>query len=84
MIYQQGRTEAGASGNDLGAPFSLWSSRSVLTYSPPTNGRWYCLRQLCSLRGASLPSQYGQVSRHHQLLVHRTKLRRRTKGLEPV
>ena len=36
MIYQQERTEAGASGDDLGAPFSLpVLSKSALTHHLP-------------------------------------------------
>ena len=35
MIDQQERTEAGASGDDLGAPFSLSALCEERTYSPP-------------------------------------------------
>ena len=52
MIYQQEGTEAGASGDDLGAPFSLSALCEERTYSPPASGRWYCLRQSCDLRGS--------------------------------
>ncbi len=39
MIYQQERTEAGASGDDLGAPFSLPAlSKSALTHHPQAGG----------------------------------------------
>ena len=60
MIDQQKGTEAGASGDDLGAPFSLLALCEERTYSPPASGRWYCLRQSCALQGrpdiSSLPS----------------------------
>ena len=39
MIDQQKRTEAGASGDDLGAPFSLPTlSKSALTHHPQAGG----------------------------------------------
>ena len=52
MIYQQGRTEAGASEDDLGAPFSLWPSRRAHLLTT-RKWRWYCLRQSCALRRAA-------------------------------
>ena len=53
VIDQQERSEAGASGDGLGAPFSLPALCEERTYSPPASGRWYCLRQSCALRGAA-------------------------------
>ena len=52
MIDQQKGTEAGASGDDLGAPFSLPAPSEERTYSPPPlAGWWYGLRPSCALRG---------------------------------
>ena len=43
MIYQQEGTEAGASGDDLGAPFSLpVLSKSALTHHPQASGGTAC------------------------------------------
>ena len=53
VINQQEGTEAGASGDDLGAPISLSALCEERTYSPPASGRWCCLRQSCALRGGS-------------------------------
>ena len=53
VIDQQEGTEAGASGDGLGAPISLSALCEERTYSPPASGRWYCLRQSCALRGAA-------------------------------
>ncbi len=55
VIDQQERSEAGASGDGLGAPFSLPALCEERTYSPPASGRWYCLRQSCALRGGCGP-----------------------------
>ena len=39
VIDQQEKTEAGASGNDLGAPFSLWApTKGALTHHQPGAG----------------------------------------------
>ena len=80
MIYQQEGTEAGASGDDLGAPFSLSAlSKSALTHHPQAGGGTACgSRALSEGRpaGRPIPAQYGQVSRRHRRLVHRTQLRR--------
>ena len=39
VIDQQEKTEAGASGNDLGAPFSLWApAKGALTHHQPGAG----------------------------------------------
>ena len=43
VIYQQEGTEAGASGDDLGAPFSLpVLSKSALTHHPQASGGTAC------------------------------------------
>ena len=43
VIYQQEGTEAGASGDDLGAPFSLpVLSKSALTHHPQAGGGTAC------------------------------------------
>ena len=88
MIYQQEETEAGASGDDLGAPFSLSAlSKSALTHHPQAGGGTACgSRALSEGRPARrpIPAQYGQVSRRHRRLVHRAELRRCTGGLGAV
>ena len=88
MIYQQEGTEAGASGDDLGAPFSLSVlSKSALTHHPQAGGGTACgSRALSEGRPARhpIPAQYGQVSRRHRRLVHRAELRRCTGGLGAV
>ena len=85
MIYQQEGTEAGASGDDLGAPFSLSAlSKSALTHHPQAGGGTACgSRALSEGRpaGRPFPAQYGQASRRHRRLVHRAELRRCTGGL---
>ena len=67
MIDQQKRTEAGASGDDLGAPFSLPTlSKSALTHHPHAGGGTAGgSRALSEGRpaGRPLPAQYGQASR---------------------
>ena len=87
MIYQQEGTEAGASGDDLGAPFSLSPlSKSALTHHPQAGGGTACgSRALSEGRPARrpIPAQYGQVSRRHRRLVHRAELRRCTGAWVP-
>ena len=58
VIDQQERTEAGASGDDLGAPFSLPAlSKSALTHHPQAGGGTACgSRALSESCRASLPS----------------------------
>ena len=51
VIGQQKGTEAGASGDDLGAPFSMPALCEERTYSPPASWWWYGLRPSCALRG---------------------------------
>ena len=51
VIDQQEGSEAGASGNDLGAPFSLPALCEGRTYSPTASWWWYGLRPSCALRG---------------------------------
>ena len=58
MIDQQEGTEAGASGGDLGAPFSLSALCEERTYSPPASWWWYGLRPSCALRGLAPPSAF--------------------------
>ena len=83
-------TEAGASGDDLGAPFSLLVLCEERTYSPPAWARWwYCLTAAVRPPGAapagrSFPAQYGQASRRQRRLVRRAELRRCTGGLGAV
>ena len=88
VIYQQEGTEAGASGDDLGAPFSLpVLSKSALTHHPQAGGGTACgSRALSEGRpaGRPLPAQYGQASRRHRRLVHRAGLRRCTGSLGAV
>ena len=88
MIYQQEGTEAGASGDDLGAPFSLSAlSKSALTHHPQAGGGTACGSRALSegrLARRPIPAQYGQVSRRHRRLVHRAELRRCTGGLGAV
>ena len=56
VINQQEGTEAGASGDDLGAPFSLSALCEERTYSPPARGRWlYCLTAAMRPPGAAPP-----------------------------
>ena len=85
MIDQQERTEAGASGDDLGAPFSLSAiSKSALIHHPQAGGGTaFGSRALSEGRpaGRPFPAQYGQASRRHRRLVHRAELRRCTGGL---
>ena len=62
VIDQQEGSEAGASGNDLGAPFSLPALCEERTYSPTASWWWYGLRPSCALRGRLLwgyPSPAG-------------------------
>ena len=55
VIDQQEGTEAGASGDDLGAPFSLLAlSKSALTHQS-ASGRWYCLTAAVCPPGAAPP-----------------------------
>ena len=88
MIDQQERTEAGASGDDLGAPFSLSAlSKSALTHHPQAGGGTACgSRALSEGRpaGRPFPAQYGQASRRHRRLVHRVERLRYTGGLGAV
>ena len=50
--------EAGAPGDDLGAPFSLSALCEERTYSPPASWWWYGLRPSCALRGLAPPSAF--------------------------
>ena len=80
MIDQQKGTEEGASGDDLGAPFSLPAlSKSALTH-PPQAGDVLPPAVVRSPGGGrpaeqSFPAQYGQASRLHRRLRHRSELR---------
>ena len=80
VIYQQEGTEAGASGDDLGAPFSLpVLSKSALTHHPQAGGGTACGSRAISegrSTGRPFPAQYGQVSRRHRWLVHWVEPRR--------
>ena len=81
VIYQQEGTEAGASGDDLGAPFSLpVLSKSALTHHPQASGGTACGSRALS-EGRPFPAQYGQASRRQRRLVHRAELHRCTGGL---
>ena len=88
VIDQQEGTEAGASGDDLGAPFSLSAlSKSALTHHPQAGGGTASgSRALSEGRpaGRPFPAQYGQASRRHRRLVHRAELRRCTGGLGAI
>ena len=88
MIDQQEGAESGASGDDLGAPFSLSAlSKSALTHHPQAGGGTaYGSRALSEGRpaGCPFPAQYGQASRRQRRLVHRAELRRCTGGLGAI
>ena len=79
VIYQQEGTEAGASGDDLGAPFSLpVLSKSALTHQPQAGGGMACGHRAPSgggSAGGTLPLPV-YTSRRQQRLVHRTQPRR--------
>ena len=88
VIDQQEKTEAGASGNDLGAPFSLWApAKGALTHHQPGAGGGTA----CGSRAPSGGGSAGVVlpcpvytSRRQRRLVHRTQLRRCTGGLGAI
>ena len=84
VIDQQEKTEAGASGNDLGAPFSLWApAKGALTHHQQAGGGTACGSRAPSgggPAGAVLPCPV-YTSRRQRRLVHRTQLRRCTGGL---
>ena len=88
MIDQQKGTEAGSSGDDLGAPFSLPTlSKNALTCHLQAGGGTACgTRAFSGGRPTeqSFPAQYGQASRHHRRLRHRSELRRCTGGLGTI
>jgi len=79
VIDQQEGTKAGASGDDLGAPFFLSALGEGRTYSPPASGRWwYCLTAAVRPPGGlpGCPPLPVYTSRRRRRLVHRTQLRR--------
>ena len=84
VIDQQEGTEAGASGDDLGAPFSLLVLCEERTYSPPPSagGGMACGHRA---RGSvASPPPAGIYNRRQQRLVHRAELRRCTGGLGAI
>ena len=89
-IDQQKGTEAGASGDDLGAPFSLSALCEEHTYSPPARGqRWYCLTAAVRPPGAAplvqfFPAQYIPANANGGLCIGRSHADHRgLGGLQP-
>ena len=76
VIDQQEGSEAGASGNDLGAPFSLPALCEERTYSPTASWWWYGLRPSCALRGrlrrGVLPCRYIPADANGGLCIGRS------------
>ena len=77
VIDQQEKTEAGASGNDLGAPFSLWApAKGALTHHQPVAGGGTA----CGSRapsgaappGLSFPAQYIPADANGGLCIGRS------------
>ena len=77
VIDQQKRTEAGASGDDLGAPFSLPTlSKSALTHHPQAGGGTACGSRALSegrLRQGVLPCRYIPADANGGLCIGRSR-----------